>query len=112
MTMQKKPTQAIKNKAKADTDLSKNPKTLFPVVGVGASAGGVEASSELLKHIQPDLGMAYVFIHHLSFDHESRLTEILQRFTTMPVHKVANGMKIAANNVYVIPSNSLLSIKD
>jgi two-component system, chemotaxis family, CheB/CheR fusion protein len=87
-------------------------KASFPIVAIGASAGGVEASSELLKNIAVDLGMAYVFIHHLSSTHESHLTEILQRVTSMGVHKATARMKVVANNVYVAPSNTVLSIED
>src|SRR5688572_21894066 len=70
----------------------------FPVVAIGASAGGVEASRELLKNLSDKLGMSYVFIHHLSPSHESHLPDILQRETSMPVHKVTNRLKVEANN--------------
>jgi two-component system CheB/CheR fusion protein len=84
----------------------------FPVVAVGASAGGVEASCELLKNISADLGMAYVFVHHLSASYESHLPEILQRHTSMKVRSVTNRLKIAPNEVYVIPSNTFMIIND
>jgi two-component system, chemotaxis family, CheB/CheR fusion protein len=84
----------------------------FPVAAVGASAGGLQASAELLRNLATDLGMAYIFVHHLSREHDSQLSEILQRETTMPVQKAEDGMEIKPNRVYVIPSNSFMSISD
>jgi two-component system CheB/CheR fusion protein len=84
----------------------------FPVVGIGASAGGLEAISSLLTHLKPDLGMAYVIVQHLSPDHESLLPELLERKTTMKVHQVTDGIKIEPNNIYVIPEASYMSIAD
>jgi two-component system, chemotaxis family, CheB/CheR fusion protein len=78
----------------------------FPVVGVAASAGGLEAFTQLLSHLPADTGMAFVLIQHLSPDHESLLTEILARATTMLVKEVENGMKVEPNQVYVIPPNT------
>jgi two-component system, chemotaxis family, CheB/CheR fusion protein len=78
----------------------------FPVVGIAASAGGLEAFTQLLSHLPIDTGMAFVLIQHLSPDHESLLTEILARATTMVVLQVKNGMKVEPNQVYVIPPNT------
>lgn len=64
----------------------------FPIVGVAASAGGLEAFTQLLSHLPTDTGMAFVLIQHLSPDHESLLTEILARVTPLPVRDVQNGM--------------------
>lgn len=106
----------IKKKTPAKKSLnSREKKTLspdhFPVVAIGASAGGVEASQLLLKHIPDNLGMAYVFVHHLSPSHESHLPEILQRETRMPVHHVTNRLKVEPDAVYAIPSNTVMIIK-
>jgi two-component system, chemotaxis family, CheB/CheR fusion protein len=79
---------------------------LFPVVGVAASAGGLEAFTQLLSHLPADTGMAFVLVQHLSPDHESLLTEILARATTMLVKEVENGMEVEPNQVYVIPPNT------
>ena len=83
----------------------------FPIVGIGASAGGLEAIKALLRGIPPDTGIALVFIQHLDPKHESLLTEILARSTKMPVHEVTDGMKVMPNNVYVIPPNVDLKIE-
>jgi two-component system CheB/CheR fusion protein len=84
----------------------------FPVVGIGGSAGGLEAFTTLLQHLPSNLGMAYVYIQHLSRSHESFLPEILQRKTEMKVHQVTNNMPVEKDNVYVIPSKFNISITD
>ena len=84
----------------------------FPIVGFGASAGGIEAFTKLLQHLDPNLGMAYVLIMHLSPNHKSALAEILQATTKMKVQTVKNGMEVMANNVYVIPPNTFMSLID
>jgi two-component system CheB/CheR fusion protein len=84
----------------------------FPIVAIGASAGGIEAISNLLENLSPKLGMAYVIIQHLAPDHESILPELLERKTSMHVHQVEDGMEVKANNVYVIPPNTYMSITD
>jgi two-component system CheB/CheR fusion protein len=73
------------------------------VVGVGASAGGLEAFTELLTHLQDDTGMAFVLIQHLDPKHDSHLTELLSKATKMPVSEVKGETPVEANHVYVIP---------
>jgi len=80
------------------------------VVGIGASAGGLEAFTNLLKNLPADTGMAFVFIQHLAPKHESVLDEILSRNTKMPVHTVKNNERLKPNNVYVIPPDKDISI--
>jgi two-component system CheB/CheR fusion protein len=84
--------------------------TLPVVVGVGASAGGLEAFTELLSHLADDTGMAFVLIQHLDPKHESHLTELLFRASKMPVAEVKGETAVEANHVYVIPPGSNLSI--
>src|SRR5499427_6927760 len=84
----------------------------FVVVAIGASAGGIEAVTELVKHLPADTGMGFVLIQHLDPKHQSMLTDLLGKQTTMPVFEVRHGMKIEANNVYVIPPNATMSISD
>jgi chemotaxis response regulator CheB len=83
-----------------------------PVVGVGASAGGLEVFKRLLGHLPSDSGLAIVFVQHLDPKHRSLLTEILARATTMPISEAANGMLLEANHVYVIPASVDLTIAD
>jgi two-component system CheB/CheR fusion protein len=85
---------------------------LFPVVGVGASAGGLEAFRELVKAIPEDSGMAYILVQHLAPQHESMLTQILQKETAVPVVEVTDNIKVAPDHIYIIPSNRLLTAND
>lgn len=80
------------------------------VVGIGASAGGLEAFRTFLSHMPADSGMAFVLVQHLSPNHESLLPELLSTKTEMKVTQAANGMKLAGNQVYVIPPNATLRI--
>src|SRR5687767_4480323 len=84
----------------------------FPIVGIGASAGGIKAFTTVLQHLSPNLGMAYVLIMHLSPNHKSALAEIMQFKTKMKVQTVKDGMEVMANNVYVIPPNTFMSLVD
>src|SRR4028118_1387588 len=80
----------------------------FPVVGIAASAGGLEAFIQLLKPLPADTGMAFVLIQHLAADRHSLLSEILGRSTEMPVNEAQEGMAVEPNHVYVIAPNSEL----
>ena len=82
----------------------------FPVVGIGASAGGLEAVTQLLGGLLPDPGMAFVVIQHLDPDHESMLTELLSRATNLPVREAQEGMRVEPSHVYVIPRNASVFI--
>lgn len=84
----------------------------FPIVAFGASAGGINAFTALLANLDPNLGMAYVLIMHLSPNHKSALAEIVQSKTRMTVHTVKDGMEVLANNVYVIPPKTFMSLVD
>lgn len=84
----------------------------FPIVGIGASAGGFEAFSELLKFLAPDTGMAFVLVQHLDPKHKSQLTELLGRNATLPVFEARDGVEVAPNQVYVIPANARITIVD
>src|SRR5258707_14602741 len=82
----------------------------FPIVGIGASAGGLEAFTKLLQKLPADTGMALVLIQHLDPKHESILTALLSRSTRMPVREVSNRMPVEPNHVYVIPRNTNMQI--
>jgi two-component system, chemotaxis family, CheB/CheR fusion protein len=79
-------------------------------VGIGASAGGLEAFSALLKHLPLDTGMGFVLVQHLDPVHDSALTQLLGRATALPVHEVTNNLRVEPNHVYVIPPNRTLSV--
>jgi two-component system CheB/CheR fusion protein len=80
------------------------------VVAIGASAGGIEALTELMNHLPADTGMAFVLVQHLDPKHHSILTELLARKTAMSVTEVSEGMAVKPNHVYVIPPNATMSI--
>ncbi|OIQ98975.1 chemotaxis protein methyltransferase cher2 [mine drainage metagenome] len=82
----------------------------FHIVGIGASAGGLEAFEQFFRSIPPDSGMAFVLVSHLDPDHDSMLTEILQRTTTMPVVEARDHVKVERNCVYVLPPNREMAI--
>ena len=98
---------------KADTDetkiLSKN---LFPVVGIGASAGGLEAFKKLVKAIPEKSGMAYILVQHLHPEHSSALSEILKRETNTQVIEISDNVKVEPDHIYIIPSNKMLIATD
>ncbi|GHO55811.1 CheR family methyltransferase [Ktedonobacter robiniae] len=83
----------------------------FPIVGIGASAGGLEAFTHLLSHLPPTTGMAYVFVQHLDPIHHSMLPDLLARVTKMPVCVVQDLMQVEVDQVYVIPPNVDLTLE-
>ena len=84
----------------------------FPVVGIGASAGGLRSLELLFDHMPSDTGMAFVIIQHLSPDFKSLMDEILARHTDMTIFVATDGMTIEPNNVYLIPASKELRIED
>ncbi len=84
----------------------------FPIVGIGASAGGLEAFTRLLQHLPADTGMGFVLVQHLDPVHESALTKLLSKATSMPVREVTNNARVEPNRVYVIPPNTSLVIAE
>ncbi len=82
----------------------------FPIVGIGASAGGLEAFTQFLAHLPAQTGMAFVLIQHLDPHHESRLTDLLGRATHMPVIEGSHGLAVAPDHVYIIPPNATMAI--
>jgi len=100
-----------KSDPKINKVLTKSP-NLFPVVGIGASAGGLDAFKKLLKAIPEDSGMAYVLVQHLDPKHESMLPELLQKVTNIPVMEIADDIKVLPDHIYIIPSNKMLISND
>jgi two-component system CheB/CheR fusion protein len=80
------------------------------IVGIGASAGGLEAFTQLLAGMPTDTGMAFVLVQHLDPRHESMLADLLSRATGLPVDEVRDGMLVEANHVYVIPPNTNMAV--
>jgi two-component system CheB/CheR fusion protein len=83
----------------------------FPIVGIGASAGGVEALSGFFKGVPPNSGLAYVVVTHLSPDRESLLHQVVGRYTDLPVQIAADRTVVEPNKVYVLPADGVLGIE-
>ncbi|MDY3551822.1 chemotaxis protein CheB [Gemmata sp. JC717] len=96
----------------APPDDARQPRLPFPVVGIGASAGGLEAYTEFLQACPADAGMAYVLVQHLPPDRESLLADLLAKRTRMPVVQVADGTPVEPDRVYVIRPGHTLTIRD
>ena len=96
--------------ARAEAEVQTTGAAGFPIVGLGASAGGLEAFEQFFHELPRDTGMAFVLVPHLDPGHVSVLTEILQRSTAMPVVEAQDQMAVAPNGVYVIPPNRDMAI--
>ena len=99
----------LRVRAKSSGATSRPP---FPVVGIGASAGGLEACTALLKALPVNPGMAFVVVQHLDPHHESILHKLLSKTTEMPVIQVEDGMVLEPNHVYVIPPNKDMAVRE
>ena len=84
--------------------------TRTAVVGIGASAGGIEALEQLFRNLPVDTGLAFVIVTHLAPDRQSLLPEIVARFTSMPVQTVQSGVTPAPDHVYVLPESALVEV--
>lgn len=84
----------------------------FPVIGIGASAGGLDAFGKFFSNMPVDTGMSFVLIQHLDPTHASNMVELLKRYTKMPVHEATNDIKLEQNHVYMIPPNRNMTITD
>jgi two-component system CheB/CheR fusion protein len=84
----------------------------FPVVGVGSSAGGLEAFTMLLQNLPPNPGLAVLYVTHLEPHHKSHLQEILTKITSLTVCEVHEGMTVESNHIYLIPPNTNMALTD
>lgn len=82
----------------------------FPIVGIGASAGGLEAFEQFFNNMPPDSGMAFVLVQHLDPTHKSILTDLIRTFTRMKVQEVEDGLRVYPDTIYVIPPNADMAI--
>ncbi len=98
-----------KRSAKPSTGRRQQPKVF--VVGIGASAGGLEPLQTFFRHARVDADLAYIVVSHLDPAHPSALVQLLQRETTMPVVEIEDGMRVGPNRVFVIPPNRFVAIK-
>lgn len=117
-------TKPIPDSSMVGVDLTKTPKTAtirepktkahkdFTIVAIGASAGGLEAITQLLQNLSPNTGMAFIYVQHLSPDHKSMLPSLLSNATDMKVQDVEDMEKMEPNNVYIIPYNKEIEVTD
>jgi len=112
MKKQSKPKSLDKEPAKISPQntRSEQDRLLFPIVGIGASAGGLEALEQFLSHVPGNSGMAFVIVQHLDPTHKGIMPELLQRTTGMEVFQVRDRMRVRPDCVYVIPPNRDMSI--
>src|ERR1700709_642562 len=94
------------------TEIKETGNLPFPVVGIGASAGGLDAVKTFLKALPSKSGMAYVFVQHLSPKHESILPELLQKVAPFPVHLITDNIHLEQDNLYIIPQNNIVTAND
>src|SRR4030095_10857859 len=85
-------------------------KALFPIVGIGAWAGGFEAMTQLLQHLPRNTGLAFVLVQHLDPTHESALSLLLSRITSIAVSEAKNNAPLEPNHLYVIPPNKIMGL--
>lgn len=82
------------------------------IVGIGASAGGLSALEQFFANMPVDTGMAFVVIQHLSPDFKSLMDDLLSRHTTMPIHRVSNGIELQPNSIYLIPPKTHMTVRE
>ncbi len=105
---QSRPTRS----AAAQSEETENPDFSVPVVGLGASAGGLQAYSSFLDAVPSDTGAAFVLVHHVDPDHKSHMADLLAMHTNMPVKLAEHRVRVRPDHVYVIPPNKYLEIKN
>src|SRR5881394_2130460 len=109
-TSGRKLSQSKSSNAKATPESAK-PNSVCPIVGIGGSAGGFEAAMDLLRHLPPKTGMAFVIVQHLDPHHASRLSNLLGKVTAMPVSEITETTKPKPNTVYVQPPSKCVIAK-
>src|SRR5690349_6224840 len=99
--------KAVKKKTTKRKTKNKKPaakrrgSAVFPVVGLGGSAGSFEAFENFFNHLPPDTGMAFVVVVHLDPNHQGQIAEMIARFTPLPVIEAADGMAVEPDHVYI-----------
>jgi two-component system CheB/CheR fusion protein len=113
----KSSTTGVKGRAKKTAPASAEktahpPANGFYIIGIGASAGGLDAMEKLLRHMPPDSGMGFVLVPHLDPGHKSMMGDLLRRFTKMDIFQAEEGMKVRPDTIYIIPPNREMAIRN
>ncbi len=95
-----------------EAEVQQGPALAYPVVGFGASAGGLQAFREILENLDPGTGMAFVLVTHMAPDHKSFLSEIVERYTRMPVLQIEEGQRPLPDHLYVLQPNQWLTLRE
>ncbi|RWF62810.1 MAG: chemotaxis protein CheB, partial [Mesorhizobium sp.] len=103
--------KASTRKARTSPRQDEREPALFPVIGIGASAGGIAALQKFFPEVPADSGFAYVVIQHLDAEHESVLASIIQRSTAIETQTAVEGAEVEPNNIYVIPPGVSVTIR-
>src|SRR5260370_32334 len=104
------PADTLEDETDSLPEEQRKPSLDYPVVGIGASAGGLQAFQELLGSLDPNTGMAFALITHLAPDQRSYLTEILAHKTKMPVSSIEDGVQPEPNHLYVLLPNQIAAL--
>jgi two-component system CheB/CheR fusion protein len=95
---------------KAATDKKSKKDKTFPIIGLGGSAGSFSSFEKFFTNMPADSGMAFVIIMHLHPDHKGQLTDLIKRFTAMPVIEATDGLQVQQDHIYIIPPNKDMGI--
>ena len=109
-TNPREPQRLVNDCGDEPLELPPAPAATFPIVGIGASAGGLDAYRRLVEHLPTDTGMAFVLVQHLDPQHRSLLAELIGSATRMPVTEATDGVAVEPNRIYTIPPNVTLGI--
>ncbi len=96
----------------SEAEEHQSPALMYPIVGFGASAGGLQAFREILENLDPATGMAFVLVTHLAPDQRSFMSEIVERYTQMPVLSIEDGQRPQPNHLYVLQPNQSLTLRE
>lgn len=102
----------VASRSEQSSDSEQDKANSFLVVGVGASAGGLEAFTQLLGALPPKPGIAFILVQHLDPQHQSMLADILSKTSKMPIHEAKDGVTVKPDCIYVIPPNTSMAIRD
>ena len=110
MSAEKKRQKPV-NSTTGEAPIKSAHKKPFFIVGIGASAGGLEALEQFFKQMPADSGLAFVIVQHLDPHRHSDMPEILSKLTKMPVNLISDGMKLEADSIYLIPPDRIIRLE-
>ncbi len=106
-----RPPSPVGIEIESEAEEHQSPALMYPIVGFGASAGGLQAFREILENLDPETGMSFVLVTHLAPDQRSFMSEIVERYTQMPVASIEDGQRPKPNHLYVLQPNQSLTLR-